>query len=318
MNGRREVTVEHFGALGGLEVFVQTARTQSFAAAGRALGISASAVSKSVSRLEERVGVRLFQRSTRAVRLTSEGDVFLERCKRILGEVQAAEDDLSAMTAHPRGRLRVGLSLSAGLALPVLSAFMAHYPEIELDLDFTDRLVDLIDEGFDVLIRGSALNDSRLVSRALGRYRGCLVASPAYLEKKGTPTKPADLLSHACLHYRWSTTGKLYRWPLSHATTGASGLALPTTLVCTSLDALLHMALAGRGVTCVPDFSVRHAVADGRLKTFMDNYLTDSNTFHVVWASNRQLPPKVRVFVDFMIAHFSAHLVTKSEKKKRA
>lgn len=162
--------MESLSALGGLEVFVQTAQTQSFAAAGRSLGISASAVSKSISRLEARVGVRLFQRSTRTVRLTSEGEVFLERCRRILGEVQAAEDDLSAMTEHPRGRLRVGLALSAGLPLPVLSMFMERYPEIELDLDFTDRLVDVIDEGFDVMIRGSALRDSRLVSRPLGPY----------------------------------------------------------------------------------------------------------------------------------------------------
>jgi DNA-binding transcriptional LysR family regulator len=194
---------------------------------------------------------------------------------------------------------------------------MERYPEIELDLDFTDRLVDVIDEGFDVMIRGSALRDSRLVSRPLGPYRACLVAAPAYLERKGTPTKPDDLLNHACLHYRWSTTGKLYQWPLLHSTFTASGLSLPTTMVCSSLDVLLYMALAGRGVTCVPDFSVRKAVADGRLKTLLDTYVADSNTFHVVWPSNRQLTPKVRVFVDFVTAHFSQHLVMKSDKRKR-
>lgn len=146
---------------------------------------------------------RLFQRSTRTVRLTSEGEVFLERCRRILAEIQAAEDDLSAMTTSPRGRLRVGLALIAGLPLPVISAFMERYPEIQLDLDFTDRMVDVIDEGFDVVIRGSELQDSRLMSRPLGPYRSCLVASPAYLQKRGAPTKPADLLNHSCLHYRW-------------------------------------------------------------------------------------------------------------------
>lgn len=309
--------MESLSALGGLEVFVQTAQTRSFAAAGRALGISASAVSKSISRLEERVGVRLFQRSTRSVCLTSEGEVFLERCRRILGEVHAAEDHLSAMAQHPRGRLKVGLSLSAGLPLPVLSAFMERYPEIELDLDFTDRLVDVIEEGFDVMIRGSALRDSRLVSRPLGSYRACLVAAPTYLEKRGTPTKPNDLLNHACLHYRWATTGKLYQWPLRHSTFTAAGLSLPLTMVCSNLDVLLYMALAGRGVTCVPDFSVRNAVADGRLKTVLDTYVADSNTFHMVWPSNRQLTPKVRVFVDFVNAHFSRHLVTKSDDRKR-
>ncbi|WP_321922584.1 LysR family transcriptional regulator [Paraburkholderia guartelaensis] len=303
--------------LGGLEVFVQTARTRSFAEAGRGLGVSASAVSKSISRLEERVGVRLFQRSTRSVRLTSEGEVFLERCRRIIGEVQAAEDELSAMAQHPRGRLRVGLALSAGLPLPVLSAFMERHPEIELDLDFTDRLVDVIDEGFDVVIRGSALRDSRLVSRPLGSWRACLVAAPAYLERNGTPTKPDDLLNHACLHYRWTPTGKLYQWPLRHSTFAAAGSSLPLTMVCNSLDVMLYLALAGRGITCVPDFSIKNAIADGRLKTVLDNYVADSSTIHVVWPSNRKMTPKVRVFVDFVRANFGKYLVTETDDRKR-
>ncbi|AMV48455.1 LysR family transcriptional regulator [Paraburkholderia caribensis] len=309
--------MENFSALGGLEVFVQTARTRSFSEAGRDLGISASAVSKSVSRLEERVGVRLFQRSTRSVRLTSEGEMFLERCGRIFGEIQAAEDELSAMAHHPRGRLRVGLPLSAGLPLPVLSAFMERHPEIELDLDFTDRLVDVIDEGFDVVIRGSALRDSRLVSRPLGPYRACLVAAPAYLKRKGIPAKPDDLLNHACLHYRWASTGKLYQWPLKHSTFAATGSSLPLTMVCNSLDAMLYMALAGHGITCVPNFSVKNAVADGRLKTVLDTYVADSNNIHIIWPSNRKMTPKVRVFVDFMHAHFCDYLVTATDDPKR-
>jgi DNA-binding transcriptional LysR family regulator len=309
--------VENLSVMGGLDVFVHAAQARSFAAAGRELGISASAVSKSVSRLEERVGVRLFQRSTRSLRLTSEGEMFLERCRRIFGEVQAAEDELSAMAQRPHGRLRVGLSLSAGLALPVLSAFMESHPEIELDLDFTDRLVDVIDEGFDVVIRGSALRDSRLVSRPLGPYRACLVAAPAYLRKRGAPAAPGDLLNHACLHYRWATTGKLYQWPLRHSAFTAAGSSLPLTMVCNSLDALLYLALAGRGITCVPDFAVKNAIADGRLKTVLDAYMADSSTFHIVWPSNRKMTPKVRVFVDFIGAHFSQHLVIGSDDRKR-
>lgn len=302
--------MESFSALGGLDVFVQAARTRSFAEAGRNLEISASAVSKSISRLEDRVGVRLFQRSTRSVRLTSEGEVFLERCGRILGEIQAAEDELSAMAQHPQGRLRVGLALSAGLPLPVLSEFMARHPEIELDLDFTDRLVDVIEEGFDVVIRGSALRDSRLVSRPLGPYRACLVASPAYVKKNGTPHKPDDLLHHACLHYRWASTGKIYQWPMKCSKMIAMPSSLPVTMVCNSLDALLYMALEGRGIACVPDFSVKSAVADGRLKTVLDTYVSDSNTIHVVWPSNRKMTPKIRLFVDFLRANFTKYLVS--------
>jgi DNA-binding transcriptional LysR family regulator len=302
--------VESFSALGGLEVFVHTARTRNFAETGRNLGISASAVSKSISRLEERVGVRLFQRSTRSVHLTSEGEMFLERCSRILGELQAAEDELSSLTQHPRGRLRVGLALSAGLPLPVLSAFMAHHPGIELDLDFTDRLVDVIDEGFDVVIRGNSLRDSRLVSRPLGPYRAILVAAPAYLKEKGVPVKPIDLLNHECLHYRSTPTGKVYPWPLEHSDFAAEGFSLPLTMVCNSLDALLYMAIAGRGIACITDFSARNAVADGRLKTILDTCVTGSDTIHIMWPSNRKMTPKVRVFVDFMLAHFGDYLVT--------
>ncbi|WP_410866457.1 LysR family transcriptional regulator [Paraburkholderia sp. SIMBA_027] len=313
----RGANVENLSALGGLEVFVHTARTRSFAAAARELGISASAISKSVSRLEERVGVRLFQRSTRSVRLTSEGEVFLERCRRIFGEVQAAEDELSAMAEYPRGRLRVGLSLSAGLPFPVLSAFMEQHPEIELDLDFTDRLVDVIDEGFDVVIRGSVLRDSRLVSRPLGSWRACLVAAPEYLKRKGIPKNPDDLLNHACLHYRWTPTGKLYQWPLRQSTFTVPGASLPLTAVCNSLDMLLYMALSGRGIACVPDFSVKNALADGRLKAILHPYVADSNSIHVVWPGSRKMTPKVRVFVDFVCANFGRHLVTRSEEPKR-
>ncbi|WP_414148507.1 LysR family transcriptional regulator [Erwinia sp. BNK-24-b] len=304
-----EQAVESFSALGGMAVFVQAARAQSFAEAGRNLGLSASAVSKSISRLEERTGVRLFQRSTRSIHLTSEGEMFFERCRRIFGEIQAAEDELSAMTQHPHGRLKVGLALAAGLPLPVLAAFMAHYPEIELDLDFTDRLVDVIDEGFDVVIRGSLLRDSRLVSRPLGPYRTCLVAAPAYLKEKGIPAKPEDLLDHACLHYRLTSGGKAYQWPLQ-PTAFTTGFSLPLTVICNSVDVLLYMALAGRGIACMPDFAVKDAVAEGRLSIVLANDIIDASTLHIVWPSNRKMTPKVRVFVDFMLAHFSDYLVT--------
>lgn len=295
--------------LSGLEIFVDTAQSQSFVATGRKIGISASAVSKSISRLEERVGVRLFQRSTRTVRLTSEGEVFLERCKRILSEIQAAEDDLSAMTSSPRGRLRVGLALVAGLPLPVISAFMERYPEIQLDLDFTDRMVDVIDEGFDVVIRGSDLQDSRLMSRPLGPYRSCLVASPTYLEKRGTPTKPADLINHSCLHYRWQNSGKLYQWPFKKSPMIHIGESLPVTMVCSNVEALIYLAQAGRGIACLPDFAVKESLADGRLQKVLSTSLAGGSTFHVVWPSSRQMAPKVRAFVDFVVEHFAEGLV---------
>jgi DNA-binding transcriptional LysR family regulator len=289
---------------------VQTAVAESFVGAGRLLGLTPSAVSKSVSRLEERVGVRLFQRSTRSVRLTSEGQVFLERCRRIMGEIEVAENELSAMSGKPRGRLKISLPLAGGLPLPIISAFMQAYPDIELDLDITDRVADVIDEGLDVVIRGSELNDSRLMSKRLGSYRVHLVASPAYLAQRGEPTSPSGLAQHACLHYRYPSTGRLATWPVRHSRTTAGEMAVPMTIVVSSLEALLYLVRDGRGIACLPDFSFKKALAAGELKTVLDKYMTQSTTFWILWPSSKQMTPKVRVFVDFVAERFKQELVT--------
>lgn len=298
--------------MNGLEVFVHVAQTRSFIATGRVKGISSSAVSKSISRLEERLGVRLFQRSTRSVRLTSEGEVFLERCHRIFGEIQAAEDELSAMTEQPRGRLRVGLPLAGGLMLPMISQFMERYPQIELDLDFSDRLSDVIEDGMDVVIRGGELSDSRLISRRLGSFQLCIVGSPDYFRHQGTPSRAEDLSGHSCLHYRYPSTGKIAQWPLEFATPRNGGLAVPLTLICSSLEVLLYMVKNGRGIACVPDYSVKEALAKGKVKPILINDLTRTTTFHILWPSTRQMTPKVRVFVDFMAEVFNEFMVKNS------
>jgi len=303
--------------LSGLEVLVHTARTQSFVGAGRALGLSPSAVSKSISRLEERVAVRLFQRSTRSVRLTAEGELYFERCQRIMGEIELAELELSSMSQQPRGRLKVGLPLAGGLPLPVISAFMDRYPDIDLDLDFSDRLSDVIDEGLDVVIRGGDLDDSRLVSKRLGSYRVLLVATPGYLAQRGTPVKPADLVQHACLHYRYPSSGKLEAWPLKPTRSANAEVALPMTMVASSLEALLHLVQDGRGIACVPDFSVKLQLAEGLLESVLDTYMNRAITFRIVWPSSKQMAPKVRVFVDFVVERFGKELVTSSKGKKR-
>ncbi|MDM0106588.1 LysR family transcriptional regulator [Variovorax sp. J22R24] len=303
--------------LSGLEVFVQTAQAQSFVAAGRLLGISASAVSKSISRLEERVAVRLFQRSTRSVRLTSEGEVFLARCRRIIEDVEAAENELSALNERPRGRLKVGLPLAAGLPLPVVSAFMARHPEIELDLAFSDRVADAIDEGLDVVIRGGELKDSRLVSKRLGISRLCLVATPGYLKARGTPVRPDDLVNHSCLHYRSPTSGKLEDWPFRKSSYTKSGLVLPMTLASSSLLALLHLAEDGRGIACVPDFAVQGALADGRLQVVLDTHLDSAIVFQILWPSSKHMAPKVRAFVDFVVERFGSELDAGAGQRKK-
>ncbi|HEL5339986.1 TPA: LysR family transcriptional regulator [Stenotrophomonas maltophilia] len=289
-------------SLSGFTVFVQVAETRSFVAAGRLLGVSASAVGKRVARLEEKLGVRLFHRSTRSVTLTAEGTLFLERSRRILTEIEAAEQELSQASATPRGRLRVSLPLVSSLVLSVLGDFMAAYPEIELDLDFTDRMVDVIEEGFDAVVRTGSPADSRLTARRLGAFRSLLVASPDYLAQRGVPRTPSDLLGHACLHYRYPNSGKLETWPLRRAP-GEPDLPLPTTMICNNIETRVCFALQGRGIACLPDFAIREPLADGKLLPVLPDHVERTGEFHVLWPASRHPSPKVRVLVDFLVAH---------------
>jgi len=286
--------------LTGIAFFVQAAESRSFSEAGRNLGVSSSAIGKSVSRLEERLGVRLFHRSTRNMTLTAEGALFLERCRRILCEVEAAELELSETRQAPRGRLRISLPLVGMLVMPALTAFMHRHPAIELDVDFSDRLVDVIEEGFDVVMRTGELADSRLMSRPLGNYRLQLVASPEYLADRGIPQTPADLRHHACLQHKFPNTGKLEPWPLKRAR-DSSEWTLPASMVCNTSAALMDVALAGLGIACLPDYMVRKAIEQGTLVTLLDAHIKHQGTFWLLWPSSKYLAPKVRAFIDFMV-----------------
>lgn len=287
-------------SLSGFTVFVQVAETRSFVAAGRLLGVSASAVGKRVARLEERLGVRLFHRSTRSITLTAEGALFLARSRRVLAEIEAAELELSRTAGAPRGRLRLSLPLVSALLMPVLADFMAAYPEIELDLDFTDRMVDVIEEGFDAVVRAGEPGDSRLSARRLGQYSQVLVASPAYLAAHGMPQRPAELAQHACLRYRFPTSGKLEAWPLQPEA-DAPPFELPVSMVCNNIETRLCFALRGRGIACMPDFSAREGLAQGQLRTVLDGYMVRNTvTFHALWPSGRHVSPRLRAFIDFL------------------
>lgn len=286
-------------SLNSFAVFVQVAETRSFVAAGRLLGVSASAVGKSVVRLEERLGVRLFHRSTRSVTLTAEGTLFLARSRRILAEIEAAELELSQASAAPRGRLRVSLPMVSALVLPVLGDFMQAYPEIELDLDFTDRLVDVIEEGFDAVVRTGTPSDSRLTARSMGSFRSVLAASPDYLARRGTPRTFADLLQHTCLHYRFPFSGKLEAWTL-HQASGEPELQVPVSMVCNDMETRVCFALRGLGIAYLPDFAIRDELADGRLRPILADQVTRTGVFNVLWPASKYPSPKVRVFVDFL------------------
>ncbi|ALZ83142.1 LysR family transcriptional regulator [Pseudomonas oryzihabitans] len=287
-------------SLTSLVAFVKTADALSFVNAGQAMGISASAVGKNVAKLEASLQVRLFHRSTRKVSLTPEGALFYERCKRALDELEDARALLSQAARTPQGRLKVSLpTIGYRFLLPHLALFRQHYPEIELELDFNDELVDVIDAGFDVVIRSGGLADNKLMARRLGPFRFVLCAAPDYLQRRGHPIALADLERHDCLRYRFVTTGKIMDWSLS-ADPLLSRLHLPTTLVLNNMEAILMAAQDGHGIAFMPDFLVREALAAGRLETLLDAYTQDEGQFWALWPSSRHLSPKVRVFVDFI------------------
>jgi DNA-binding transcriptional LysR family regulator len=289
-------------SLGSLNAFVRAAEARSFTVAGRQLGVSSSAIGKAVARMEERLGVRLLHRSTRSITLTAEGALFLERCRRIFSEIEAAELELSQTHEAPRGTLRVALPLVAALMMPTLAAFMRTYPEITLDLDFSDRVVDVIEEGFDAVVRFADVGDSRLMSRALGTYRRRLVAAPTYLAAKGVPLTPHELKAHACLHHRFPTSRKFERWPLGPEHAGIEG-ELPKTAVASTLEPLIYMAEQGLGIAYLPDFAIARQLRERLLVTVLDDYTDLSGPLRVLWPSSRHLAPKLRAFVDFLAAN---------------
>lgn len=287
-----------------LNVFVQVADTRSFVAAGRILGISASGIGKSVTRLEQSLDVRLFHRSTRSVTLTAEGEMLLERARRILAEVDAARAELSAVSEVPKGRLRIGLPMIGEPFLPVLVEFRRQYPDVQLDLEFDNRKADVIEEGYDAVVRSGGIEDSRLTARWLGRFRMMLVGSPAYLARRGTPQRPRDLAQHDCIQFRMHNTGKLQVWPLwGDVEQSEQELQLPTAITCNTNEARLCFAIEGLGIAYVSEFSVRNALDAGQLVTVLDEYTSEQNTFQLLWPSGRHVTPRLRAFIDFVSEH---------------
>jgi DNA-binding transcriptional LysR family regulator len=289
-------------SLTALGVFVRAAETRSFTDAGRRLSVSSSAVGKTISRLENRLGVRLFHRSTRAITLTREGELFLESCSRIFSEINKIEVEFSRSKATPKGRLKLSLPDVGTLMMPTLHGFMLEYPEIQIDAEFTDNVVDVIDGGYDAVIRSGEQTDSRLMSKRLGNYRLEVVGSPSYFARHGTPATPDDLKSHACLHHRYPSSGKLQRWPFAKSGPYAD-IELPISAAVTTIEPLVSLAELGIGLACVPNFTVRRQVAEGSLVRILDEYIEHVGVLSALWPSSRHCSPKLRVFVDYMAEH---------------
>jgi DNA-binding transcriptional LysR family regulator len=289
--------------LSGISVFAAVADAQSFTQAAKRLGMSKSSVSKSVTRLEERLGARLINRTTRRLSLTEVGHDFHQRCSRIVEEAEAAEQAINRLQESPRGTLRVNAPLSFGLRHlgPALPEFMVMYPELKLDIDFLDRRVDLIEEGYDVAVRSGALDDSSLIARRLAPNRLVAVAAPAYLERHGTPAQPKALASHNCLTYAYLPSPGAWQFQLDGQPFAVS---VSGSLQTNNGDVILDAVLAGLGIAMAPTFICGAELAAGNLHRILADFEPEPYGIHAIYPHSRHLPLKVRVFIDFFADRF--------------
>lgn len=287
-----------------MSVFVEVARKGSFSAAARRLHLSPSAVSKLISRMEERLQCRLFNRTTRNLSLTEGGQLYFRRCTEILSEIEAAEELLSGYQQTPRGELCV--SCSPGFARfqlqSIIPSFLERYPELELNLQTTSAKLDLLSNNIDVAIRLGNLVDSSLVARRLGESHRIVCASPDYLENHGTPKRPDDLVKHNCLTI--STDKEFNRWTFTRGKQ-QKVITVSGNMVSNSVDSLYDMALRGIGVINLAEFIVGGDLRSGRLMPLLQGYQSDSQLIHAVYPHRRHLPAKIRVFVDFLLEEFA-------------
>jgi DNA-binding transcriptional LysR family regulator len=288
-----------------MNAFVRVIERGSFAAAAGDLGITPSALSKLVTRIEDRLGVRLLTRTTRRLVLTAEGELFVARSRDILAAIEAAEAEVTAASRAPRGHLRisVGTTYAKQILGPALPSFLGHYPEITVEILVSDRQIDLVAEQVDMAIRSGWLGDSTLVARKLHDARRLICASPRYLAKHGTPRVPADLLQHNCLTL--AGFGQFNQWPF-HTSEGINRLAVSGSLATDNADLLLDAAVAGLGIARLADFVVARAMQeDALLPLLEDTHLSEPFPVHLVTVPGRHRTPRVKAFTDFMVAHMS-------------
>ncbi len=292
-------------ALYSISLFVRVAEAKSFTKAAERLGISPSAVSKGVTRLEERLGVRLANRTTRSVSLTEDGAAFFERCRQILGEIEDAETAVMRTRTKPTGRLRVLMPVGFGLKVlaPLLPRFSAAYPDLTVDVEFSDRVADLAQEGIDAAVRVGEPGDTSLVVRKLCDLRYVPVASPAYLQRWGEPQTPQDLKRHNCLQYHIPQTNRYREWRFvaSHESVPVSG-----RLNMNSGGALVDAAIAGAGIAVVATFMAYDAVRAGKLRVLLPEHASMGSPVWVGYLQRRHLSLRIRAFVDFLVTHIPA------------
>lgn len=290
---------------GSVAAFVAVARRLNFSAAARALGVNGATVSRRIQRLEEQLGARLLTRTTRRVALTEAGIAYFERCETVLAVLEEADLTVAMLNdARPRGILRVSLPVAFGRlhVAPLLPAFLDRYPDLRLDVSLTDAMVDLVHQQIDVALRIADLTDSSLIARRLAPNRRLICAAPAYLARRGRPSVPADLERHDCLHYTphspvdvWHLTGP----------GGSVGVSVSGVLRADSGETLYLAALAGHGIIMTPAFLAHEALARGDLVPVLEEWAPASSAIYAIQPTRRLIPPKARVFVDFLAEQFA-------------
>jgi DNA-binding transcriptional LysR family regulator len=292
--------------VGSIELFCKAAELGSFSAAAESLGLTPASVSRSIKRLEERLGVRLFSRTTRNVRLTGEGEVYWQECRQALEQIAAAERAITGHQKVPSGLLRisVGTLYANYRLLPVLRHFTAAYPQIELELSLSNRVADIVDEGYDLAIRIGTPQDSRLIAHKLEDATVGIFATPDYLARKGVPQNLDDLDSHDCLQFVLPTTGRPMPWILKTADGEELDLAFRSRFrLLDDAFGCISWGNAGGGLFQTYHFIAGPAVERGELLEVLQNHGGRSRQFSLTYPQNRHLSARVRAFVDFMLAH---------------
>jgi DNA-binding transcriptional LysR family regulator len=292
-----------------MRVFTAVVDSASFVAAGEALGMSKAAVSRYVSELEQRLGVRLMHRTTRKLSLTPEGEVFLSRCRDILSSIEASEEEISTRRVTVSGLLKVSVPVSFGIRhlAPLWSEFLNQHPQVTLDVQLADRFIDLVDEGFDLAVRIGRLPDSSLISRRLASTRLVLCASPSYLKRRGTPHHPSDLTHHDILGYSLLAMGD--QWQFT-GPEGAISVKVRPRMWSNNGDTCIAAAVQGAGIQLQPTFLIEQHLANGELVEILPQFRSIDLDIFAVYPSRKFVLPKVRAMVEFL----SIKLDSKSSK----
>ncbi|USX25910.1 LysR family transcriptional regulator [Oxalobacteraceae bacterium OTU3CINTB1] len=292
-------------SLTGLIAFARTASLGSYTAAAQSLGVSPSAVSKSVQRLEEQLSVKLFTRTTRSLALSPEGRDMQERTARLLLEVEQIEQAAANSRTEPAGLLRVSAPLPVGVHIlaPALHRFRERHPKVKIDLRMGDRHADLIEEGIDVALRVGEVGDSRLIARPLAPHRLCAFAAPAYLARRGTPLALDELAAHDCVNFRYQGSGQSLRWPFQIGErivemTPDAGIIIDAT------DGVLAALVSGGGIGIAPTYAAADYVARGLLVPILPELAVERFTVTALWPESRRGSPTVKAFVEFLLEIF--------------